>query len=110
VTVLASLVTVMSLLWGGALATGQGTQAPSTHTVVMEGTRFQPADLKIAVGDTVVWANKDPFPHTATSTDGGFDSKEIEEGKSWKYTFKTKGDFTYVCVLHPPMKGTLKVE
>ena len=118
--VLASLVAVVSLCWGSALVADQGTSAyarehrtrssPSTHTVVMEGTSFQPADLKISVGDTVVWVNKDPFPHTATSKNGEFDSKEIAEGKSWKHTFKTKGDFAYVCTLHPPMKGTLKVE
>ena len=109
-TVLASLVAVVSLCWGSALVADQGTQAPSTHTVAMEGTSFQPGDLKISVGDTVVWVNKDPFPHTATSKNGEFDSKEIAEGKSWKHTFKTKGDFAYVCTLHPPMKGTLKVE
>ena len=123
--VLASLVAVVSLCWGSALVADQGAQAsayaresrtrygetsPSTHTVVMEGTSFQPADLKISVGDTVVWVNKDPFPHTATSKNGEFDSKEIAEGKSWENTFKTKGDFAYVCTLHPPMTGTLKVE
>ena len=36
-------------------------------------------------GDTIVWVNKDPFPHTATAK-GVFDSHEIAAGKSWKYT------------------------
>ena len=43
-----------------------------THTVVIEGTSFQPPRLAVALGDTVVWINKDPFPHTATSTTGAF--------------------------------------
>ena len=109
-TGLTSLIAVMTLVWGSALAGNQGTKAPSTHTVVMEGTGFEPAELKIAAGDTVVWVNKDPFPHTATAKSGDFDSQEIPAGKSWKNIFKTKGDFAYACTLHPTMKGTLKVE
>ena len=109
-TVLTSLIAVVSLFWGSPLACAQNSQAPKTHTVVMEGTRFEPADLKISAGDTVIWVNKDPFPHTATAKSGDFDSKEIETGKSWKNLFKTKGDFAYTCTLHPTMKGTLKVE
>ena len=109
-TFLTSLVIVVSLFWGNASAALQKTQAPKMHTVVMEGTRFEPADLKIAAGDTVIWLNKDPFPHTATAKSGDFDSQEIDVGKSWKNTFKTKGDYAYTCTLHPTMKGTLKVE
>jgi plastocyanin len=108
VPALTTFVTIVSLMCGPVVAS-QGRKA-ATHTVVMEGTGFQPADLKIAAGDTVVWVNKDPFPHTATAKNGDFDSKEIEAGKSWKHTFKAKGDFAYVCTLHPPMKGTVKVE
>ena len=48
--------------------------------------RFQPEVLTVAPGDTVVWVNKDLVPHTATSKAGGFDSKEIQADKSWRYT------------------------
>jgi plastocyanin len=50
---------------------GQTARKPKTHTVVIEGTTFAPASLTIASGDSVVWLNKDPFPHTATSKAGG---------------------------------------
>lgn len=95
-------------LGSGALA-ADARKAP-THTVTIEGTRFQPEVLKIKVGDTVVWVNKDFFPHTATSKAGDFDSKEIKTDASWKYTATKKGKFAYVCTLHPSMKGTLQVE
>ena len=81
---------------------------PTTHTVVMEAVSFQPNVLTIGVGDSVVWLNKDPFPHTATSA--GFDSKVIEAGRSWRYTPKGRGEFPYVCTLHPTMKGTLRIK
>lgn len=83
---------------------------PVTHTVVIEALRFQPETLSVKVGDSVVWANKDPFPHTATSATGGFDSREIAAGASWKYTAVKTGEFPYVCSLHPTMKAVLRVE
>lgn len=79
-----------------------------THTVVMEGVAYRPASLTVAVGDSVVWVNKDPFPHTATAQ-AGFDSKEIPVEKSWQYTATSPGEFPYVCSYHPTMKGTLRV-
>jgi len=81
---------------------------PVTHTVTIEGTQFAPASLTVNRGDTVVWVNKDPFPHTATAK-GVFDSKIIAAGKSWRYKATRAGEFQYVCTLHPTMKGTLAV-
>jgi plastocyanin len=97
-------------LSGGA-GPGAAAQArkPATHTVVMEAVRFQPEVLTVRAGDSVVWVNKDPFPHTATSKAGGFDSQSIQADQSWKYVVKKKGEFEYVCTLHPTMKGTLSV-
>jgi plastocyanin len=82
----------------------------TTHTVTMEGMRFQPEALTVAVGDTVVWVNKDMVPHTATSDAGGFDSKNIDGGESWRYTARSKGDFPYVCTFHPSMEALLHVK
>jgi plastocyanin len=83
---------------------------PATHTIVMEAVAFKPDVVTIKSGDSIVWVNKDPFPHTAVSKEGGFDSKNIDAGKSWKYTPKTKGEFAYICSLHPTMKATLRVK
>jgi plastocyanin len=84
---------------------------PVTHTVTIDATSFSPATLTIAPGDTVVWENKDVIPHTATSKKTGvFDSGVIATGKSWKHTFKTKGEIDYICTFHPTMKGTLRVK
>lgn len=87
-----------------------GAVKPATHTVAIDGLTFAPIDLTVNAGDAIVWANRDPYPHTATSKDGGFDSREIAPDKSWKYTAKSKGDFAYVCAIHPSMKGTIHVK
>ena len=88
----------------------KGAAKAATHKVTIEGTRFDTADLTVNAGDSIVWENKDPYPHTATSKTGGFDSKDIASEKSWKYVAKKKGDFPYVCTIHPSMKGTIHVK
>jgi plastocyanin len=90
----------------GAMAT----RAPAEHTVIMDGTQFDPPELTVYVGDTVIWVNKDPFPHTATSKAGGFDSGDVAPDQSWTYNTSKKGEFSYLCTLHPTMKGTLLVK
>lgn len=82
---------------------------PVTHTVVIDGVKYVPEALTVKRGDTVVWINKDPYPHTATSN-GAFDSGSIAAGKSWRLKPREAGDYAYICTLHPNMKGTLKVE
>ena len=80
------------------------------HTVAIEGMKFVPDTITVARGDTVVWINKDFFPHTVTATGGRFDSHEIQAAKSWKYLANKKGQFGYFCTLHPAMNGVLVVE
>jgi plastocyanin len=98
------------LSWSSSPGAAADAPKPATHTVTIEGTSFQPAMLTVKAGDSIVWVNKDPFPHTATSEAGGFDSLAIQPDKSWTYTPKTKGTFAYICTLHPTMKATLRVE
>jgi plastocyanin len=80
-----------------------------THTVTIEGMRFQPERLTVARGDTVVWINKDLVAHTATSGTGRFDSEIIQAEQSWTFTATRKGEYTYICTLHPAMKAMLLV-
>jgi plastocyanin len=74
----------------------------------MKAVSFQPEVLAVKRGDTIVWVNRDPFPHTATSS--RFDSKVVDAGRSWRHTAATRGEVAYVCTLHPTMKATLRVE
>jgi plastocyanin len=72
----------------GAVSVAAGDRSkPTTHTVTIEGLKFEPEALMVADGDTVVWVNNDLVAHTATSSDAGvFDSKLIAPDKSWKLT------------------------
>lgn len=83
--------------------------APRRHTVTIEGNAFRPEDLTVARGDTVVWVNRDFYPHTATASDGSFDSGTIPASESFEQTIEASGDFRYSCTLHPTMRAMLRV-
>lgn len=99
-----------SVVLAGLALGGPRTAAAATHTVTIDAMAYAPATLRVKRGDTVVWVNKDPFPHTATAADRSFDSREIAPGKRWSHVARTAGTHPYVCTLHPTMKATLVVE
>jgi len=70
---------------------------------------FQPAELKIKVGTTVTWTNRDDIPHTVVSA-GKFRSKALDTDDKFSFTFTNAGDYKYFCSLHPHMTGMIKVE
>jgi plastocyanin len=73
--------------------------------------QFTPDKLSAAVGDTVNWTNKETEgTEHHVKFDDGAESADIAPGKSWTYTAKTKGDFAYLCAIHPSMQGTLHVK
>ena len=94
---------------GLCASSASAADGPVTHTVVIQATSYAPQVLTVQRGDTVVWINKDPFPHTVTAPHG-FDSKSIAADGSWKYRAGELGEFPYTCTFHPNMNGTLRVE
>jgi plastocyanin len=79
--------------------------------VAMEGIQFNPAELTVAVGDTVTWTNNDSVGHDVTGDD--FKSGEaggLGSGDTFEHTFEEAGTFDYVCTVHPGMEGTVIVE
>ncbi len=67
-----------------------GAEPARTHRVVIHGLKYEPETLVVRRGDTVVWVNEDPMPHTVTAA-GGFDSRTIEAGKSWRFVARRAG-------------------
>ena len=92
-----------------ALGAHAANAAPQTHTVVIEGMRFNPETLTVHRGDRIVWRNKDLVPHTATAS-GAFDSHTIAADGSWSTVATKAGTLPYGCSFHPTMKGTLEVQ
>src|SRR5215211_5073657 len=70
-------------------------------TVPMANFIFNPQDVVVPVGTTVIWVNQDGAPHTATADDGKlFKSELLSNGQQFKHTFAEIGEFAYFCELH----------
>lgn len=70
---------------------------------------FDPKELRVSVGTTVKWTNKDEAPHTATAVDDSFDSGMLQKGSTFSYTFESAGTFDYLCEVHPTMTAKVIV-
>ena len=84
--------------------------ASAPAAVEISNDAFHPAKLTIAAGQSVTFTNRDDDAHTVTSSDGVFDSKGIDTGQTWRYTFNRPGTYAYFCELHPFMKATIVVK
>jgi plastocyanin len=84
-------------------------EAQDSAAVSIVDFAFQPASLEVAAGTTVTWTNTGQEKHTATADDGTFDSKNLQPGESFSYTFDTPGTYAYHCEIHPDMTGTITV-
>jgi plastocyanin len=100
---------VVLSLCGIGLAAAAGKHEPVTHKVTIDATTYLPRTVTVALGDSIVWVNKDLLVHTVTAKGGSFDSRDIPAGRSWTYTAKAEGLSAYSCTYRPTMKGTLRV-
>jgi plastocyanin len=88
---------------------GVAPTAPAGTSVRMAGSRFGPATITIAPGQTVRWFNDGTAPHTVTAIDGSWDSGDLSPGGSFERRFDKQGTYPYVCRYHPWMKGKVQV-
>jgi plastocyanin len=83
--------------------------AAGSSGVTIKNFAFSPGSVSVHVGDTITWTNQDSAAHTATATNGSFDTGIIQKGKSGSHTFTSAGTISYICSVHPFMHGTVVV-
>ncbi|HTD68271.1 MAG TPA: PA14 domain-containing protein [Candidatus Limnocylindria bacterium] len=71
----------------------------ATHFVAVEDSFFDPFQLAIDVGDTVVWNGNGGQDHTVTSDDGLFDAV-MAFGEVFSYMFTDEATYPYYCANH----------
>jgi LPXTG-motif cell wall-anchored protein len=84
-------------------------RAAASGSVTIADFQFAPAQITIDQGDTVTWTNDGPSAHSATASDGSFDTGIFPAGESRSHTFDEAGSFSYICTPHPNMHGTIVV-
>ncbi|MGH8990872.1 MAG: cupredoxin domain-containing protein [Acidimicrobiia bacterium] len=71
---------------------------------------YEPPDVTIPAGASVVWEWKGQDQHSVTSDNGAFDSGVKQGvGQRWEYKFASPGEYPYSCTPHPFMYGTVHV-
>jgi len=102
-------------------ATGKGGNTGPTASLTIQNYSYAPPQLTIAVGTKVTWTNKGPDPHSVTSDSTGFDSGALDAptgngyggmttGGFFQVTFSTPGTYTYHCMFHAQMHGSITVQ
>ena len=97
-------------------AFGQEMVADKCELVVLEGNieclidkgAFCAEILMVKKGTTIKWKVIDPYLgvggdvdyHQVYEVNGLFDSGQLTEGRSWKFTFNEVGEFDYICPPH----------
>jgi plastocyanin len=75
---------------------------------------FEPTEINIEKGTTVVWTNTDIATHIVVSNDSSLAIKllspELKTGEKYFYTFDQPGKYDYFCQIHPEMKGVITVK
>jgi plastocyanin len=84
--------------------------------VRLESSNFDPSELTITAGTTVLFLNADSYTHTVTEGTGGqavddpIVDREIAENRSVRVTFDEPGTYDITCKIHPSMQLTITVE
>ena len=82
---------------------------PPVINVEIKNFAFNPQNINIPKGTTVIWTNNDIFAHTVTSDTGIFDSGAISPGQTFEWAFNQSGTFDYHCSIHLFMRGEVTV-
>lgn len=120
----------------GGSGDGSGSDRPTVE--MTDELLFEPEEITVSVGTTVVWENVGSVAHSVTAYEdeipsdaeyfasGGYESEQaardgyspgdpesgaIPGGESYEHTFEVAGTYEYFCVPHvSTMIGTISVE
>ena len=90
-------------------STGRDMESGSgrVHTVFIHDFAFVPARLVVAPGDTVIFKNLDPAPHSAVGW--RWQTGNLATDASRRVVLNHVGEYRYHCGPHPSMLGILVV-
>lgn len=82
---------------------------PHYHTIEIRQMKFNPQELTVEKGDTLVWVNNGITAHDVTEQpDAKWTSGSMPVGASWEMIANETSD--YYCSIHVVMKGKLVVK
>ena len=114
---LAGLLLASAVLSAGSFSVGStaAAQQPMVSVAMVDDPLpqdqwgYDPSTATVPVGGWVVWSNAGSEVHTVTADDLSFDSGDKNPSEGFSFQFQTPGTYTYYCIEHPWMKGTVVV-
>jgi len=91
-----------------AVATPPAPEVINKTLINIQNFAFDPAEITVPVGSTVIWTNNDPVPHQITSD--SFSSPTLDQGSTFSQKFTAAGTYAYHCSIHPSMVGKIIVQ
>ena len=91
-----------------AMAAACGGSSSSGPQVTIREFSFSPSTMQIKAGTTVTWTNRDEDAHTVAIS-GSPVSRPLQTGETYTHTFAQPGTYSYLCTIHPTMRGTVVV-
>lgn len=108
---------VINACGGGSKADAYGESnaarlSADSVTVEMRDLQFRPQGIRVKVGTTVTWVNKDSVVHNVRQVQSVFLSQdEMPAEDSFSFRFDKPGTYRYQCTFHHPnMNGVVIVE
>jgi len=103
-----------------ASPTPTASQPPSSSVqVAIIDNSYDPAEITVAVGGTVLWQHAGTATHSVTAKDGSFDSSPqcsqtrfdqcMQTGATFSHVFTAAGRFEYSCRIHGPLMAGVVV-
>jgi amicyanin len=86
--------------------------AVAATKVDIQNYMFSPMSIKVKVGDTVTWTNKDSVHHNVVADTASSDAPNgplIGLGETYSFKFTKAGTYTFHCNPHPYMHGSVTV-
>ncbi len=117
-TIVALACTSLAFALGACGDDDKDSSAPTTTTpaatgggavqVSIEDIKFIPHDIRVKVGQKILWTNADQAAHNVTATKGAnFESETLGNADTFEYTPMTASVIEYVCTIHPGQDGTI---
>lgn len=79
--------------------------------VEIKGFAFNPSEITIKAGESIVWINQDGVSHSVRGDSGNeINSPSLSKGESYEHQFNEAGTYDYHCEPHKYMKGKVIVE
>ena len=104
---------------GAIAATSCGTDSTASSgenppaiaaTIHIADGKFEPREIDIEVGGSVMWINDDVASHDVKFLEPSmFNSRVIKPAATWIQTFTSAGTYDYYCDFHNSMKGSVVV-